>query len=498
MGDLLNNLSLGVGVAFSLSNLLFCFIGCLIGTLTGVLPGIGPVGAVSLLLPITYGMEPTSSIIMLAGIYYGAQYGGSTSSILVSIPGEASSVVTVIDGYQMAKQGRAGSALGIAALGSFIAGTVSIVFVMTVASPMAAIGVKFGPPEYFSIAVLALSIVVYLAQGSTLKAIIMAVLGLSLSQVGMDIMTGVNKFTFGFPELLEGIGLVPLSVGLFGIGEVLTNLSESENVNIYEEKIGNIFPTWSELKESVGAIVRGIFVGIPLGIIPGGGAIIASFVSYALEKRFSHHPEKLGKGAIEGVAGPESANNAGSTSSLVPLFTLGIPSNAVTALLLGGLIIHGMSPGPLLIQRNPDLFWGTIISMYIGNVILVILNLPLIGLWVKLIKVPYRILYPFILFFCVLGTYSVNYSTFDVMMMFMFGFAGFILRKYGYEAAPLIMAFIMGGMLENSLRQALAMSMGKMSIFITKPISAICLSIAVFLLISPIFLKRRVRIPDEV
>lgn len=497
MGGFLDNLSLGVGVAFSLSNLLFCFIGCLVGTMTGVLPGIGPVGAISLLLPITYGMPPISSIIMLAGIYYGAQYGGSTTSILVSIPGEASSVVTVLDGYQMAKQGRAGPALGIAAFGSFIAGTIGIICVMLLASPLSEIGVKFGPPEYFSLAILSLSIVIYLAQGSMLKAIIMAVLGVALSQVGMDIMTGKSRFTFGTPDLLEGVGLIPLSMGLFGIGEVLSNLDQPEDIKIYKDKITGIYPTWRDWKQSIGAIMRGTFLGIPLGMIPGGGSIIASFVSYAVEKKISRHPEKFGTGIIEGVAGPESANNAGATSSFIPLLGLGIPSNAVTALLLGGLIIHGMSPGPLLIKKNPELFWGTIVSMYIGNIMLLILNLPLIGLWVKLLKIPYRILYPFILFFCVIGSYSINYSIFDVILMFMFGIAGYLFRKFRYEPAPLIMAFIMGTMLENSMRQSLAMSMGDLSIFITKPISATCLIIAAFLLISPIFLKKRVEASRE-
>jgi len=493
MGGLWENLSLGFGVAFSVSNLLFCFIGVLIGTITGVLPGIGPVGAISLLFPLTYGMHPVTSIIMLAGIYYGAQYGGSTTSILVNIPGEASSVVTCLDGYQMAKQGRAGPALGIAAFGSFIAGTIGIIFVMVLAFPLSEMGVKFGPPEYFSLATLALSIVIYLAQGPTLKAMIMAVLGVALSQVGMDIMTSKAKFTFGIPALLEGIGLVPLAMGLFGIGEVLSNFEQPEGIKIYEEKIESILPTLRDWKESIGAILRGTFLGFPLGVIPGGGAVIASFVSYAVEKRVSKHPEKFGTGAIEGVAGPESANNAGSTGSFIPLFTLGIPSNAVTALLLGGLIIHGMSPGPLLIKRNPELFWGTIASMYIGNVMLLILNLPLIGLWVKLLKVPYRILYPFILFFCVIGAYSINYSSFDVMLMFIFGGVGYLFRKFQYEPAPLIMAFIMGSMLENSLRQSLAMSTGDLSIFITRPISVTCLAIALFLLISPVFFKKRVQ-----
>jgi putative tricarboxylic transport membrane protein len=383
--------------------------------------------------------------------------------------------------------------LGIAAFGSFIAGTVGVILLMFLAYPLAEIGLKFGPPEYFSLAVLALSIVVYLARGSMIKAIIMSVLGLALSQVGMDIMTGRGKFTFGIPNLLDGVGLVPLAMGLFGIGEVLSNLELPEGINIYEEKIKGILPTLRDWKDSIGAIIRGTFLGFPLGVIPGGGSIIASFVSYAVEKKVSKHPEKFGKGAIEGVAGPESANNAGSTGSFIPLFTLGIPSNAVMALLLGGLIIHGMSPGPLLIKRNPEIFWGTIVSMYIGNIMLLILNLPLIGLWVKLLKVPYRILYPFILFFCVIGAYSINYSVFDVILMFIFGVMGYLFRKFQYEPAPLIMAFILGSLLENSLRQSLAMSMGNLSTFITRPISVGCLIIALFLLISPILFRKRVQ-----
>jgi putative tricarboxylic transport membrane protein len=485
------NLLIGFQIAALPVNLLYCFIGVFIGTLIGVLPGIGPSGAIAMLLPVTFGIDPVSSIIMLAGIYYGAQYGGSTTSILISVPGEASSVVTCLDGHQMALHGRAGPALGIAAIGSFIAGTIGTLILMLAAQPLAEIAVKFGPPEFFSLIVFALTILIYLARGSQIKAVIMAVFGLGLSQIGMDLITGENRFTFGILELTEGIGIVPLAMGLFGIAEVLINLEESESLGIFKEKIKGLLPTLKDWADSSWAILRGTFIGFFLGVFPGGGAIIASFVSYTVEKRFSKHPEKFGTGVIEAVAGPESANNAGSSGAFIPLFTLGIPSNAVTALLLGGLRIHGLEPGPLLINQNPELFWGTIVSMYIGNVMLLILNLPLIPFWVRLLKVPYRILFPFILFFCVIGAYSINNSAFDVLVMFIFGIIGYLLRKLKYEAAPLIMAFILGPLLENSLRQSLLISEGSPLIFITRPISMFFLTIALLLSLSSIFWKKR-------
>lgn len=490
MTGFLENFSLGFNIVFSSTNLLYCFIGVFIGTLIGVLPGIGPAGTISLLLPVTFGISPVSSIIMLAGIYYGSQYGGSTTSILVNIPGEAASVVTCLDGYKMARKGRAGPALGIAAFGSFIAGTVGIILLMFLAEPLSGFALKFGPPEYFSLMILALTILTYLAQGSMIKAVIMAALGVSLSQIGMDIVTGHTRFTFGITELEDGVGLIPVVMGLFGIAEVLTNLEKSMDIEIFKTKIKGLLPNSKDWSDSIGAIFRGTFLGFFLGVLPGGGAVISSFVSYALEKKVSKHPDKFGTGVIEGVAGPESANNSATSGAFIPLFTLGIPANAVMALLLGALMLHGLMPGPLLIKERPEIFWGTIVSMYVGNVLLLILNLPLIGLWVRLLKVPYRILFPLILFFCVIGSYSINNSTFDVLVMLIFGIVGYLFRKFGYEPAPLIMAFILGPMLENSLRQSLLMSMGNFAIFFTRPIPATFVIIALLLLLSSIFLRK--------
>jgi putative tricarboxylic transport membrane protein len=494
MPGFLENISLGYQVAFSAVNLFYCFLGVFIGTLIGVLPGIGPAGTISLLLPITFGVNPVSAIIMLAGIYYGSQYGGSTTSILVNIPGEAASVVTCLDGYKMARQGRAGPALGIAAFGSFIAGTVGIIILMLLAEPLSSVALKFGPPEYFSLMILALTILTYLAHGSMIKAVIMAVLGVGLSQIGLDIVTGQARFTFGITDLEDGVGLIPLVMGLFGVGEVLTNLEEAGDFEIFKGEIKGLLPNLRDWLDSAGAIIRGTFLGFLLGVLPGGGVVISSFVSYAVEKRLSKHPEKFGTGAIEGVAGPEAANNAASSGAFIPLFALGIPSNAVMALLLGALMIHGLQPGPLLIGQRPEIFWGTIISMYIGNVMLLVLNLPLIGLWVKLIKVPYRFLFPSILFFCMIGSYSINNSIFDVFVMLLFGIVGYVSRKFQYESAPLVMAFILGPMLENSLRQSLLMSMGDFSIFFTRAISVSCLLMAIALLLLPIFFRTREKI----
>jgi putative tricarboxylic transport membrane protein len=491
MTGYLENLFLGIQVALTTDNLLFCFIGVLLGTLIGVLPGIGPAGAISLLLPVTYGIKPVSAIIMLAGIYYGTQYGGSTTSILVNIPGEASSVVTCLDGYQMTLKGRAGPALGIAAIGSFIAGTVGVIILMFLAEPLSEIAISFGPPEFFSLFILALTILIYLARGSAIKATIMAALGISLSQIGMDFITGKNRFTFGIIELSDGIGLIPLVMGLFGIAEIFTNLEESGSIDIFRKRISGVLPNLKDWKDSIGAIIRGTFLGFFLGILPGGGAIISSFVSYTVEKKFSKHPERFGTGVIEAVAGPESANNAASSGAFIPLFVLGIPANAVMALLLGALMIHGLQPGPLLIKENPEIFWGTVVSMYVGNVMLLILNLPLIGLWVRLLKVPYRRLFPFILFFCVIGSYALDSSLFDVITMLIFGVVGYLFRKFNYEPAPLVMAFILEPLLENSLRQSLLMSGGSFLVFVTRPISVSCLIIALLLLSSRIILKRR-------
>lgn len=491
MTGFLENIILGSSVAFSTANLLYCFTGVFIGTLIGVLPGIGPAGTISLLLPITYGISPASAIIMLAGIYYGAQYGGSITSILVNIPGEATTVVTCLDGYKMARQGRAGPALGISAFGSFIAGTFGTIVLMLTAQPLAEFGLKFGPPEYFSLMVLALTLLAYFARGSMVKAVIMAVLGIGLSQIGIDIVTGRVRFTFGITHLQDGVGLVPLVMGLFGIGEILTNLEQSGEIQVFKAKIKGLFPNLKDWKDSTGPILRGSFLGFFLGILPGGGGIIATFLSYALEKKISKRPEKFGTGMIEGVAGPESANNAASSGAFIPLFTLGIPSNPITALLLGALMIHGLQPGPFLISKHPDIFWGTIMSMYIGNVLLLILNLPLVGLWVKLLKIPYRFLFPFLLFFCVIGSYSINNSILDVLIMLIFGIIGYLFKKFGYEPAPLVLAFVLGPMLENSLRQSLLMSGGSLSIFYTRPISTVCLAVALLISLSSILTKKR-------
>ena len=494
MAGFLDQFYLGFQVAFTAANVFYCFMGVFIGTLIGVLPGIGPVGTISLLLPITYGINPTSAVILLAGIYYGAQYGGSTTSILVNIPGEAASVVTCLDGYQMARQGRAGPALGIAAFASFIAGTVGIVLVMFLSQPLSGIALKFGPPEYFSLMVLALTILVYLSHGSILKAILMGCLGICLSLIGMDIVTGHLRFTFGIAELEDGVGLIPIVMGLFGVSEVLTNLQESQEFEIFKGKVKGILPNLKDWADSAGAIVRGTFLGFFLGILPGGGAIIASFMSYAVEKRVAKDPGKFGRGAIEGVAGPEAANNAASEGAFIPLFVLGIPANAIMALLLGALMIHGLQPGPLLIKEHPEIFWGTIVSMYLGNVMLIILNLPLIGVWIKLLRTPYWILFPLVLFFCAIGSYSINNSIFDILIMVFFGLGGYFFRKFQYEPAPLIMAFILGPMLEKSLRQSFLMSHGDFSIFFTRSISAGCLILSVLIALSAVFLSKYRRV----
>jgi len=478
------NLMSGFHLVFEPINLLYCFIGVFVGTLIGVLPGIGPVGTIAILLPSTFSVPPVTGVIMLAGIYYGAMYGGSTTSILVNIPGEAASVVTCLDGYQMARKGRAGPALGISALGSFIGGTFSIVALMFLAYPLAEAALKFGPHEYFALMCLGMVTVIYLAKGSIIKGLVMIVIGLILGTIGTDV-TGRLRFEFGIPELSDGVNLVPLVMGLFGISEILTNLEKSSEIRtIFETKIRNLFPNLEDWKKSIGPIIRGSFLGFFLGILPGGGSIIASFVSYATEKKVSKHPEEFGKGAIEGVAGPETANNSGTGGAFVPLLALGIPSNAVMALILGALLIHGVTPGPLLIQQHPEIFWGTIASMYIGNAMLVVLNLPLIGLWVKVLRVPYGILFPLILLFCMIGAYSVNGSTFDLIIMIFFGIVGYVLKKIKYEEAPLVLAFILGPMLETAFRQSLLISNGRFSLFFTRPISCGALILSIGLLAS--------------
>lgn len=479
-----NLILLGFKVGLLPINLLFCFLGVLIGTLVGVLPGLGPVAAMALLLPTTFHIPPVTAIIMLAGIYYGAMYGGSTTSILVNIPGEAASVVTCLDGYQMARKGRPGPALGMSAFASFIAGTVGVAILMVVANPMAEFVLKFGPPEYFSVMVLGLTLLIYLAQESRLKALIMACFGLVLSFIGIDTFTGQHRLNFEWMELADGVGLVPLIMGIFGISEVLMNMEHMVKQDVYEAKISGLFPSRKDWADSKWPIIRGTILGFVLGVIPGGGPAIASFTSYAIEKRISKHPEKFGTGIIEGVAGPEAANNSATAGGFIPLFLIGIPTNGILAMLFSALLVHGMQPGPLLLKNNPEIFWGTVMSMYIGNVMLLMLNMPLIGMWVKILRIPYQILFPLILFFCLIGSYSINNSTTDVTIMLIFGVIGYFMRKFNYEGAPLILAFILGPMLERAFIQALNISGGSYMIFINRPISAITMLIAVVVVLT--------------
>ena len=489
--DIIHSIGLGFAVALQPVNLLYCFLGVFIGTLVGVLPGIGPVGAMSLLLPVTFQTTPEAAVIMLAGIYYGAMYGGSTTSILVNIPGEAASVVTCLDGYQMARQGRAGPALGMAAFGSFIAGTAAIVGLMLLAPPLSRFALKFGPAEYFSLMVLGLCILIYLAHGSMAKALLMAAFGVVLGLVGLDAITAQPRLTFGRMELVDGVGLVPIVMGLFGIAEVLLNIESVLKRNILKSSISGLLPTRQDWRDSAGALARGSGLGFFLGILPGGGAVISSFLSYALEKRVSRHPERFGHGAIEGVAGPEAANNAAAGGAFIPLMTLGIPPNVVMAMLMGAFIIHGVQPGPLMMTQKPELFWGVIASMYIGNIMLLILNLPLIGIWVQVLRVPYRILFPLILLFCLIGVYAVSNTVFDIYIMVLFGVVGYLMKKFGYEPAPLVLAFVLGPMLENNLRKSLILSQGDFSTFVTRPLSAIALLLALALLLSPLIPRLR-------
>ena len=484
--DVLVNVSHGLGVALQPVNLLYCFIGVFIGTLVGVLPGIGPISAMSLLLPVTLSGTPESGIIMMAGIYYGSMYGGSTTSILVNIPGEAASVVTCLDGHQMAKQGKAGPALGISALGSFIAGTFALIALMFIAPSLASVAVAFGPAEYFSLMVLGLVVLTFLTQGSMAKALLMACIGVVLGLIGLDSITAQPRLTFGRLELIDGIGLVPVVMGLFGVAEVLINIEQVIKRDVIETKITQLLPNREEWKASAGPVGRGTVLGFFLGILPGGGAVVASFASYALEKRLSKTPERFGKGAIEGVAGPEAANNAAAGGAFIPLMTLGIPPNVIMALLLGAFVIHGLQPGPLMMSQNPKVFWGIVASMYVGNIMLLVLNMPLIGMWVQVLKAPYRILFPLILMFCIVGVFASGNAVFDVFVMIGTGLLGYLMRKFGYEAAPLVLAFVLGPMLENNLRKSLILSQGSFEIFVVRPISVACLAVAVFLLIAPL------------
>jgi TctA family transporter len=481
--ELLMNLGLGFETAFTPVNMLYCFVGVLLGTLIGVLPGIGPTATIAMLLPITLSLSPVTALIMLAGIYYGAQYGGSTTAILVNLPGESSSAVTAIDGYQMARQGQAGHALAAAALGSFAAGTVATVFLAVLAPPLTRVALEFGPAEYFSLMVLALVTAVALAHGSIVKALAMVVLGLLLGMVGSDIFDGTPRFTMDFRELADGINFVAVAVGVFGIAEILRNLENEHDREVFVARVGSLLPGREELKRIVMPITRGTLLGSVLGVLPGGGHILASFAAYTLEKRISKTPERFGKGMIEGVAAPEAANNAGAQTSFIPMLTLGIPSNSVMALMIGAMIIQGITPGPNVATEEPALFWGIIVSMWLGNLLLLILNLPLIGLWVRLLKVPYFILFPAILAFSAIGVYSINSNAFDLFAVALFGLLGYALVKCECEPAPLLLGFVLGPMLEEHLRRAMIISRGDPTVFVTRPLSLALLILAVGVLV---------------
>ncbi len=481
--ELFSHLATGFGVALTPINLLYALIGVLLGTLIGVLPGIGPVATIAMLLPTTYALQPVSALIMLAGIYYGAQYGGSTTAILVNMPGESSSVVTCLDGYQMARKGQAGTALATAALGSFFAGTCATVLVAAVSLPLSALALKFGPAEYFSLMVLGLIGAVVLAHGSLLKAIAMIVVGLLLGIVGTDVNSGVARFDFGIPELSDGIGVVVVAMGLFGFAEIILNLESTEQRELITTRFKGLWITREQFKLAAPAVLRGTALGSVLGVLPGGGAMLASFASYSIEKKVAKDPSQFGKGAIQGVAGPESANNAGAQTSFIPLLTLGIPENAVMAMMVGAMTIHNIQPGPQVMTSNPGLFWGLIASMWIGNLMLVVLNLPLIGIWIKLLAVPYRLLYPAILLFCAIGVYTVNNTSFDVMQTAFFGLIGVLFAKLECEPAPLLLGFVLGPMMEENLRRALLLSRGDPTVFATRPISAGLLAAAILLVV---------------
>jgi putative tricarboxylic transport membrane protein len=495
--DLIANLWFGFGVAVTPTNIGLCLIGALVGTLIGVLPGIGPLATIAMLLPITFGLPPVGALIMLAGIYYGAQYGGSTTSILINIPGESSSVVTALDGHQMAKQGRAGPALAIAAIGSFIAGCFSTVLVAALGAPLTSVALMFGPAEYFSLMVLGLVFAVVLARGSVPKAVAMILMGLLMSTVGSDIETGQSRMAFDIPELADGIGFVTVAMGVFGYAEIMRNLETTESRDIVQAKVTGLMPTLKDLKDSSGAIARGTILGSILGILPGGGAVIAAFAAYTFEKKMSKHPERFGRGAIEGVAAPESANNAAAQTSFIPLLTLGIPPNAVMALMVGAMTIHGIVPGPQVMTKQPELFWGLICSMWIGNLMLVVINLPLVGLWVRLLRVPYRMLFPAILIFCAIGVYSINNAPADAVMVASFGLVGYWLSKHDFEPAPMLLGFVLGPLMEENLRRAMLIARGDPSTFFTRPISGGLLVLAMILLtlaVLPMIRKKR----DEV
>lgn len=498
MTDLFQNLVFGFSNSLAPGSLFACFVGVFIGTLIGVLPGIGPTATLSMLLPFSIKMSATNALIMMAGIYYGAMYGGSTTSILVNIPGEAASVVTCLDGYQMARQGRAGPALGIAAFGSFIAGTLGILGLMLLAPPLATVALRFGPPEIVGVLLLGLTMITYLAGRSKLKAVAMAILGLILATVGLDPMTARPRFAYGSMTLMDGLGLVPLAMGLFGISEVFLNIEEPAKREIFKTHIKGLFPNRQDWKDSAGPIARGGILGFFLGILPGMGSIIPPFISYGLEKRLSKHPERFGTGAIEGVAGPEAANNSAVAGTMIPLLTLGIPPNVVMAVLMGVFLTHGVLPGPLLLKDHPEIFWGVVTSMYTGNVLLLILNLPLIGIWVKVLKVPYDLLFSLILIFCIIGVYSVAGNIWDIVVMLAFGVVGYLMKKFEYEPAPLVLAFVLGRMVEESIRQSLSLSRGNLMVFFNHPISCVFIIAAFFVIVSPLIaslLRKGIRRP---
>lgn len=493
MTETLQNLYLGFSVALTPHVLMYAFVGCLIGTLVGVLPGVGPLAGISLLLPVSFGLNATSAIVLLAGIYYGAMYGGSTTSILMRIPGEAASVMTCIDGYAMTRNGRAGPALAIAALGSYIAGTLSVVALMFLAPPLASFALRFGPPEYFTLLLLGLLALAFMSSGSMLKALAMAVLGLLFGLVGIDPMTGFSRFSFGLVELSDGLGVVPVAVGLFGLSEILMTAGQATPPEVTKPRLHELLPSGAEWRASVWPVGRGTVLGFLIGIIPGSAHIISSFVSYAIERRISKNPERFGQGAIEGVAGPESANNSATSGAFVPMLALGVPSGPIPAVMMAAMMVHGISPGPLLITQQPELFWGFVASMYVGNAVLLILNLPLVGLFVNLLRVPYRLLYPAILMFCVLGVYAVNGSVVDIGIMTVMGALGYLLRKFDFETAPIVLGLVLAPMMEMSFRQSLSMSSGNYSIFITRPIAVTLLTVALALLLASIlsFVMRR-------
>ncbi len=482
MEAFLGNLALGFGVALTLKNIFLCFVGCMVGTLIGVLPGVGPIATIAMLLPITFGFDPTGALIMLAGIYYGAQYGGSTTAILVNIPGEATSVVTTLDGHQMAKQGRAGVALGMAAMGSFFAGTVATLLIAALGQPLTKLAQLFGPAEYFALMIMGLVFAVVLARGSILKAICMILLGLLLATVGTDLETGQERMTLGIQDLSDGVDFAVLAMGIFGFAEIVRNLENPETRDVVRAAIGRLWPNKDDFRQSYFPILRGTIIGSILGILPGNGAVLGPFASYTIEKKIAKDSRRFGRGAIEGVAGPESANNAGAQTAFIPLLTLGIPPNAVMALMVGAMTIHGIIPGPQVMTKNPELFWGMVASMWVGNLMLVIINLPLIGLWVKLLQVPYRMMFPAIMIFCCIGIYSINNSTSDVLFTAFFGLVGYTLLKFGFEPAPMLLGFVLGKLMEEKLRQALILSRGSFSTFIERPVSAGLLLVAVVML----------------